>query len=125
MKKKLLDGGGYPDTPLQRHLEAIGACDLARGWAASRTPKQAWEQCPNCGWLLWWAEKAAAQRVRIGQSVTQVVRVQENAYTKINHMLSYTDRYNARLEYIRSHLKCPYYLKCPAKKKSVKAKAKR
>lgn len=44
---------GFPDTKLQRHLEAVKACYMARKWVGEKTPEQAWLLCERADWLLW------------------------------------------------------------------------
>lgn len=38
-----------------RRLLQWNACEPARDWAVGKTDKEAWEQCENGAWLLWWA----------------------------------------------------------------------
>ena len=46
-----------PSSQFQIHLESIGACTSARLWANKRTALQAWVECEDPGWLLWWITK--------------------------------------------------------------------
>ena len=49
----------YPNTYLQAHLAAMGACPYAREWAATKPAQEAWETCDRADWLLWWAGNTA------------------------------------------------------------------
>lgn len=50
-------------TELQQHLDAIGACRVARVWAGDRTPEQAWADCHRLDWLVWWHARTNEDRV--------------------------------------------------------------
>jgi hypothetical protein len=43
----------YPETPTQRYLASLGACDPAREWVADRTLAECWERCERLDWLQW------------------------------------------------------------------------
>jgi hypothetical protein len=42
----------YPDTPTQRLLARLDACDDARTWVGERDAETAWTECPKGDWLL-------------------------------------------------------------------------
>jgi len=54
-KQKTLPGG-FPNTPLQRRLETIGACRTARQDCGKKTARQAWEDLDYIGNLFWVVE---------------------------------------------------------------------
>lgn len=47
-----------PDTPLQRALEALGACTDARQWVGTATFEQAYASLMDDGWLEWLTDQA-------------------------------------------------------------------
>jgi hypothetical protein len=44
-------------TPLQKLLEALGACEEACAWAGERTLAQAWAECERGDWMIWLATR--------------------------------------------------------------------
>ena len=41
----------------QEHLISMDACAPASAWVGDRTPREAWEECPNPGWMLWYMSR--------------------------------------------------------------------
>lgn len=39
------------DTPLQRALESVYACEAGREWVGDRCLELAWRECPNPYWI--------------------------------------------------------------------------
>jgi hypothetical protein len=79
-------GKGAPMT-FRQHLEAIGACAEAREWAGNRTARQAWEDCTNPAWLMWWIERdspaaTATARQAYGEAIARSQMACDEAQAK-------------------------------------------
>ena len=61
-----------PDTSLQRHFADIGASLQLREWAAGRSAKEAWEECPWYHELFWWARHTPVNDM--SESTYQLIR---------------------------------------------------